>query len=959
MSGLWVSVRLAAMPGAAVVLGLLVAVTAALAAAFPRAVAGYEDRGLRRQIVDARPADATLRVERQTDFTELPADRAAALGPEQLAERRGKLAALLRAPLRIDASTQSYGVRTAPDVRLSDPGLPRPGILDPTVQLDARSGLTAHARVLEGRLPGPPAAGTALDKVTRLEAVVTPATAKTLGLHTGSVVHAQRLRPANVDPATLSFNDAHYEQMRAFGAPVAVHITGLVEPRDRDDAYWGVDPLLQAPRQVTRPVLVAGGQQWYWASGLMLDEGSAAAVDALWSRARVAPTTYYNYPLDTSRLTGADAGALLDRVTFLQSPAGPPVLAEAGGQGFAADSKLPQLLEGYVDLRAAVTPVVLVAAYALVTVAAVVLLMVGSLAWARRRGELVLLRARGGSLPAVTRRLAAEGAVVAVPAAAAGFAAAVLAVPSGTLAPALAAAAAVAVAAVLVVPARAWAALRPPVQAQRRTDLVTLRPSARRIVFEATGVALAVGALAALYRRGTSAGVDPLVSAAPVVAGMVLALVCVRLYPIPLRAAALPAAARRGIVGFLALARAGRSPQAAVLPLLAVLIAVSTAAFGGSVLAGVGEARDRLALLQVGADAVVSPVLPGQTALDNRGIRDDVPKPLPDEAADRVGRVPGVDIAVAVYRQPWLQLAGGEGVTLIVADSRQYAELSERLGLGAFPAGELHDRGVREPMAALISPAVAEAVDGRTFTLDAPHGELTLRPVLVREATPGWTGGSFVVVDAGVMARHHPATVGKPETRPTSVYVAGPGVRAGALRSAMASSPVPMEVRMRSAAREGLRDHPLQTGAERLYRTAVVAGTGFAVLAVVLSLVQAGPERRALMARLGTMGLAPAARRRLLLLEALPQLVLAGAAGTVLAVAAIRLLSTRIGLEAMASALHPESASPALAPTRLHPDPTALALPAVSVTALVTLVVLTQVWWSTRTPAEQMRAAEA
>ncbi len=68
------------------------------------------------------------------------------------------------------------------------------------------------------------------------------------------------------------------------------------------------------------------------------------------------------------------------------------------------------------------------------------------------------------------------------------------------------------------------------------------------------------------------------------------------------------------MVGFLSLARAGRSSTVGVaLPLLALLLALTTAAFGGSALAGVSDARDRAALLATGADARIAG--PGEVTL--------------------------------------------------------------------------------------------------------------------------------------------------------------------------------------------------------------------------------------------------------------------------------------------------------------------------------------------------------
>lgn len=80
-------------------------------------------------------------------------------------------------------------------------------------------------------------------------------------------------------------------------------------------------------------------------------------------------------------------------------------------------------------------------------------------------------------------------------------------------------------------------------------------PSRHRTVAELTALAVAVSAVVALRRRGTSGG-EGLVALAPVLVGVIAALLLVRLHPLPLRALARPVGRLRGLTGKLALARA-------------------------------------------------------------------------------------------------------------------------------------------------------------------------------------------------------------------------------------------------------------------------------------------------------------------------------------------------------------------------------------------------------------------
>ncbi|MEK8170845.1 ABC transporter permease [Streptomyces sp. M19] len=98
-------------------------------------------------------------------------------------------------------------------------------------------------------------------------------------------------------------------------------------------------------------------------------------------------------------------------------------------------------------------------------------------------------------------------------------------------------------------------------------------------------------------------------------------------------------------------------------------------------------------------------------------------------------------------------------------------------------------------------------------------------------------------------------------------------------------------VEVRAERRAALADSPMQTGAERLYAVAVGAGAGYAALALLLSLLRTAPERAALLARLRTLGMTARQGRRLLVLEALPQALLAACGGALVGYAAIRLIS--------------------------------------------------------------------
>ncbi|WP_078629218.1 FtsX-like permease family protein [Streptomyces sp. 142MFCol3.1] len=903
----WVRTRLRAAPGVAVALALLVAVTACLAAAFPRAVDRYEDAGLRRLLDDATARQTTVQLYAPQPGLELPqAEREQALRGAALRAAYGKVLAAVERPLEPDRAQSSYGVRTTNPGAALDPWLPRPTGLPARMSLTAQNGLADHARLRDGRLPRVRGAVTAA--TPEVEAAVTTATARTLRIKVGSVIHLPGVERA----------------------PLAVRVTGIVEPSEPDGSYWSAMPVLRKPSLIQIPTQ-GGPPDRYWLGALLLPPDAAPVLLGTAGK----PERYWQLAPATASLTAHEVDRLSSAVAALESGPGLGRVRERVDPLADATTDLDDVLTAFDRLRSGIGPLVAVAAFGAGTVAAVVLLMAGGLAVDRRRAELALLRARGGSLRGVAGRLLAETAVVAVPAGALGLAVALLAVPGVRLAHAVAAAVAVTALACATLPVGAAFAHRAVRVHGGREDLASLRPSRRRTVAELTLLVLASGAVVALRRRGASG--DQLVALAPVLVGVIAALVLVRLYPLPLRRLARPAGRLRGAVAHLSLARAGRTSTSTVLPLLALLTALTTAAFGGSVLAGVHDARDRAALLVTGADA-----------------RIEAPHPLPADLPGQVRRASGVREVTPVSIAYEAQVGDGSGteqevVALVGVEPGAYGRLARRVGLGGFSGTELAvpaargssgtgsaatARAEKRVLPALASPAVAGRYGERPFAVRLEDGsQVTVRITAVRDLTPAVSDLDFLVVDrAGLPAR--PA-------RPTALFVTGGHLDGGALRDAAGTG---VEVRLRAEVRDGYVDSPLQSGAERIYTAAVAAGAGYAVLALLLALVRAAPERTALLARLRTMGLTRAQGRRLLVLEALPQALLAAAGGALTGWAAIRLLSPGIDLRAIALAT-PDSSSGG-APLRT--DAVSLILPSLTVLALATGIAAVQAWWSGR-----------
>ncbi|MFF2523020.1 FtsX-like permease family protein [Streptomyces liangshanensis] len=917
----WVRTRLRTAPGTALVLGVLVTLTAFLAAAFPRTMDTYGTRGLRDAVAEATPEHRVLDFRSPERSFELPlAAREEKLRPRSVDAVRAEVSGLLTDPLRADPAESARGVRTGRTLFGAEPWLPRHDGLPPQFVLAAQADLAGHATVRDGRLPAADGRVTAATK--DVEAAVSSETAKTLRLSVGAVLHVGRP-----------------------GSPaLAVRISGIVDPLRPSGSYWTAESLLRTPH------LSSNGEkppQFFWEAALLLAPEAAPALLGTAGE----PERYWRVAPDTSRLTGAQVSALSERIASLQDGPALSRLRSAAGTNASVDTDLDDLLRSYESLRSAITPVVAVAAVGIGTVALVVLALAGGLSASRRHTELVLLRARGGSLKGIAGRLGAETAVVVLPAAGLGLLVAVLLVPGGRPLPAALAAAAVAVVAGAALPLRAVVTHRRPQVHGERDDLVRGRPSRRRTVAELTLLVLAVGAVTALRQRGTTDPGDHLVSAAPVLTGLITATLLVRLYPLPLRLAARPAKRLRGPVGFLALARAGRAPATGTSTLLVLVVALGTAAFGQAVLAGTADARDRAALLATRADArVFSP-------------HDTLALPAGTERAVR--GVPGVRSVTAVRVEHQVAVEAPSGgpdavrtTTLVGVDPGPYAALARDADLGGFPAGALGTGTPAGPssgdavLPVVASPGLAEKLGRTPRRITTFAGPLTVRVVAVRSQTPATSSSDFLLADRGRL----------PTRAATTLLVSGGDLDGAALRAAVRASGADHSVQLRGEIRARLVDSPLQTGAKLIHTASVLAGAGYVLVALLLSLVATTPERVSLLALLRTLGLTARQGRRLLALEALPQAVLAALGGTLAGWATILLIAPGVDVTRLALAADPGPAAglAAAGGAPLRPEPWSLALFALGVVVLTGTVTAVQARRAARQgSADRLRTGDA
>jgi putative ABC transport system permease protein len=901
-----VRVRLRSAPATALALCALVLATAFLAAALPRAVDRYEDRALHQSLRAApvRERGVSLLDSYGTSLFDQPS-----LDPLKSDQVEETFQKLVRPPLRLLKGQAVYGVRTSDEAKVPDPGLAHLSELDPAASLVAQAGLAGHVRLVAGRLPHasqPPVQGAPPQTV---EGVVTEKTAQVMHLKVGQTLHLSKLSPT----------------------PLPVRISGIVAPLDASSPWWNEDDDLQHPQVHAPPAAPGEAPKNYWYFTVLVDRTTAQSFPLLGS----VISLYWHHPLDVDRLAAHQVSALQKELSSFDSGPDSVALQQKTATAVSMADSASVVLGPFSKERAAASPLVLVAAVGVGTTAFAVLLMAGGLAADRRRVEIALLRSRGGSLRGIVRRLAGETSAAAVPGGVLGTALALLVLPTGRWTTSVGLGALVTAIVVLALPLRAaWTVRRP--RPASREDLAAARPSRRRLVLELTVTVLVVGAVVALRQRGAGDGDDPYLAAAPVLVAVAAALVLLRLYPMPLRLLARPAARLSGAVTHLGLARAGRSPATAQLPLLALLVSLTVASFGGSVLAGIDHGRARAAAATVGADA-----------------RIDARFALSLQLAGEVRKVPGVGQLVTVRVEP-------NGVTppfdvaysVVIVDPATYASITRAAGLPAFPSSVYAGWKGQEPLPAVVSPNLARSMADRATSITTGVGPVQVRAAATLSATPAAPGADFVIVSKAQLDKLHADMAAFSQyTEPTTLLAMNaPGrtIDGAALHKVARESTTFVSVLLRSEQRAALTDTPLQHGARDIYLAAVAAGAAYSVLALLLSLLQAAPQRTTLLARLRTMGMTRAQSQRLVLLEMLPQVLLAAVGGVLVGLAVIPLLGPGVDLRALTFGSGPQQLAPVDFGLGLHADPWSLALPSAGLLVLACAVLLAQAWVGSR-----------
>jgi len=859
---------------ATVAFGLLVFVAVLASLAIPRESVALRTGALQRVIAASPLADRTVVGTVAATSMGGDASAIAAVG----ASLRAKLAA---ADVPVPGDSLLWAGLTTAYVPVS--GTARAiGYGPPQLELAYRTALARYSDIVAGRLPvggGTVVGGTAGGQQTVVQVAVTTDTAARLGLGVGS----------RLDTGTLE-----------------LVVTGIIRPADPAAAFW-----TQSPAAVS-PVLAQGSSaQQYWSGAVFIGAGALPLIESALGPSEMEVTWVYAAALgglNVDQVSNLDAS--LDSMassgaTFLAS--GIPITA-------AVTSQIPSVLAPFIAGESAAAPVLELLYVSLAVLGAVVVLLGARLVAQRRAAEFTLMRARGAALYQLGWLVLRASVIVA---AVAGAAAAVLAIGltpgdrdavSWWLAGLTIAVTLAGPVLISVVPQR----VASPVTQRPRRRAGGRSRAVRRIVVETVLVAVAVGGLVVLRDQGQSSGSSGLyTSAAPVLLAIGVAVVVLRCYPPLVRELARIAGLSRGVVAFVGLARATRTPPGSVLPSFALVLVLAMVAFPDMIAVSVTQAQVAASWQQVPADAIIA-------------------VPATDEISpalqQQISAVPGVE-ATATAATATGSLSSGFAVSVMWVDPARYAAVVDQAPGPRFPVAALSGSAATI-LPAVATPAAAQAVGTAPAEVSVGSSTLTIGLTGRIASVPGATTDAVVVVPQ--------EPLGTSPNGPDLMLVAGPRLDAARLTALVHREQPDASVTLRAAALSALSTAPVLQAARTALTQGLATAAGFGVLILLMSLVLTAQTRELTLASLATMGLRRGQAQLLLAAEALPPVVAAAIGGVACAWLLAPLVGPSLNLAAFSGTGSAIAVTPAAFP--LVVSAAGLVLAALVVLAIQTVI---------------------
>ncbi len=628
--------------------------------------------------------------------------------------------------------------------------------------------------------------------------------------------------------------------------PAPLVVTAVYEPREPTDRRWMHAADLAAP-QVLRgeraETIIRTSVYVSPESFASLTEELAVGTMCAWM------------PIDPASMSYADAVELEEQARQVLTAS--PGLQYGGELDFR--SNLPDLIAATMVRVAAMSALIALSVSGLAGVLVAVFALGVRSVLTRRATALSLAAARGAGELQLRGVMALEMLVLSMPAAVLGVAIAATLIPdeSGPLETLLPAA-------VGLIPALLAGALttaRP--SARRRHDLTSPARSRARIIIELSVVALAALALLLLSRRGlagpsTVVGIDPLLSATPLLLAIAACLGALRLYPWVLRAVQQRVRRRGDATAVFGSARALRDPALGFATALALVVGVSIVVFSTVLSSTVSAGLIDRAAVEVGADARL------QAAV------------IDDSMIAAVRELEGVTAAVAYSVTPDVPfVVDGDDRTasVIVADAAALQAVRPDLPDASFAAGAV-------PV--VLSSNWSAVSVGATGTLG--EADIVVADVIDAGVLPG-AGRGWILVDADAAA-----ALGVELAVPTVALLsvaddADPASLTAEARQiieqAQPTGAAVVTSTDRATALATART-PIVEGLEAALVIAALASLALMLITIVLATAAAAAARNRLLGILRVIGMSTAQLRRVQSWELGPLAVVALAVGTLL-----------------------------------------------------------------------------
>ncbi len=669
---------------------------------------------------------------------------------------------------------------------------------------------------------------------------------------------------------------------------VGIRIVGLFTINDPAAEYWLGDAQLHRALEYDD-----GNTVQYYATALLAPEGYGSLLDST-----PYPFRYtWRYYVDPEALDAGALPTLAADVRRLDAEYGS--VSSSRVREDAIRTGLSSVFRAYMSQRRLAEAVLALAATGLAGVALSVIALVAQFIADRRRPATLLMRGRGASTRQIAVAQIIEGLLVSLPSAVLGYLLALLLVSGRAAQWSMVAALLVALCTTLLLLFAHLPHARSALIVAVRGDGAGRRVGIQRIVLEGLLVVLAIAGAVLLRRRGLSSdsattdqvGFDPYLAAVPLLVGLAVGVLALRLYPLPVKLLAWVTALRRDLVPVLGFRRVSRQAGAANLPLLVLLLAVAVGVFSSIMLTSIARGQSDSAWQRIGADyrieVGIQAILPSSFHVDD---------------------IDGVSASAMVMLRPAVQFSGrtaGTGAALLVApDTTALAAVNRGNDADPhFPAEMLAAAGGSDlgqptnPLPAIVSTNLPNQnlQIGDTFALTLTGRETTFEVVDMRERFPG-----IGINERWIVVAHDHLVAANPDRpfRYNLAFVRGSASLLDVLDPAIEAQSGAARVTSRWEEYADVRDSPLISGVTNGFRVGLAIAAAYSALAIIIALTITAAARARDTALLRTMGLSNDQTVWLTVAEQLPIVAVALLSGVGLGIIVVRLIEPGVDLTA-------------------------------------------------------------